>query len=240
MEKIADGLNNYTMMEEENIYREQLYLYRALQEMPIGTVSNNLNAKLTQSENYPNIASYESYMQAVYDNKIAEAKRINTSLQPTNKMEEILKEVNTIYLNSWAVGRYDLTSAEYNRLYDIACLEPMIYGEGVYTARVMTDYIVSNIKSTRRSDQEQIKAESIYGDIYPNPAQNTAYLDYSIESAAVLCFTNLSGQKVLQIEVAAGESILSIDISVLPNGIYLYHLKNDKDLISSGKLVITR
>jgi hypothetical protein len=240
MEKIADGLNNYTMMEEENIYREQLYLYRALQEMPIGTVNSNLNTKLTQSANYLNIASYESYMQAVYDNKIAEAKRINTSLQPTNKMEEILKEVNTIYLNSWAVGRYDLTSAEYNRLYDIACLEPMIYGEGVYTARVMTDYIVSNIKSSRRSEQEQIPEKSVYGDIYPNPTQQTATIDYKSETTSVLHIYNLSGQEVLNCVIEAGEGSFSFDVSRLDDGVYIYHIKNKTGIIKYGKFVIIK
>jgi hypothetical protein len=238
MKKIADGLNNYTMLEEENIYREQLYLYRALQEMPIGTVSSNLNAKLTQSANYLNIASYESYMQAVYDNKIAEAKRINAGLQPTNKMEEILKEVNTIYLNSWAIGRYDLTSAEYNRLYDIACLEPMIYGEGVYTARVMTDYILTTIKKTRQSEQENVKKETICDDIYPNPAQQTASIDYNSESSSVLRILNLSGQELAKYELKAGNYSFSFDVSKLQEGVYIYLLENNSSLIKYGKFVI--
>ena len=238
MEKIADGLNNYTMLEEENIYREQLYLYRALQEMPIGTVSSNLNAKLTQSANYLNIASYESYMQAVYDNKIAEAKRINTSLQPTNKMEEILKEVNAIYLNSWAVGRYDLESWEYDRLYEIACLEPMIYGEGVYTARVMTDYILTTIKKKRQSEQDNEEKGTVYGDIYPNPAQQTATIDYKSETTSVLHIFNLSGQEVLNCVIEAGEGSFSFDVSRLDDGVYIYHITNKTSIIKYGKFVI--
>jgi hypothetical protein len=153
-------------------------------------------------------------------------------------MEEILKEVNTIYLNSWAIGRYDLTSAEYNRLYDIACLEPMIYGEGVYTARVMTDYILTTIKKTRQSEQENVKKETICDDIYPNPAQQTASIDYNSESSSVLRILNLSGQELAKYELKAGNYSFSFDVSKLQEGVYIYLLENNSSLIKYGKFVI--
>jgi Secretion system C-terminal sorting domain len=127
---------------------------------------------------------------------------------------------------------------EYDRLYETACLEPMVYGEGVYTARVMTDYILTTIKKTRQSEQENVEEESVCGDIYPNPAQQIASIDYNSEKSSVLRVINLSGQEVAKYELQAGSYSFSFDVSSLPEGVYIYLLENNSSLIKYGKFVI--
>jgi len=118
------------------------------------------------------------------------------------------------------------------------CLEPMIYGEGVYTARVMTDYILTTIKKTRQSEQENVEKGAVYGDIYPNPAQQTASINYDSEEAGVLRIFTLTGQEVGRYVLDAGNYSYSFDVSNMPEGMYIYLLENNIGLIKYGKFVI--
>jgi Secretion system C-terminal sorting domain/Periplasmic copper-binding protein (NosD) len=238
LENIAEGLNTYSMLEEENEYREQLYLLRELEKMSKTKQSNELMGNLVLSPNYSNMASFEDYMDEIEAEDVLAATITNNSVSINNKMEEVMKEVNSIYLNSWAIGRYALETWEYDRLYEIACLEPMVYGEGVYTARVMTDYILTTIKKTRQSEQENVAEDAVCGDIYPNPAQQTASIDYNSEISSVLRVINLSGQEVVKYELQAGNYSFSFDVSRLPEGVYIYLLENNSSLIKYGKFVI--
>jgi hypothetical protein len=238
LENIAEGLNTYTMLEEENEYREQLYLLREIKNMGKTKQRNDLISSFALSSNYSNMVAFENYMDEIEAEDVQAAYLTNKSISVNNKMEEVMKEVNSIYLQSWAVGRYDLESWEYDRLYEIACLEPMIYGEGVYTARVMTDYILTTIKKTRQSEQENVKKETICDDIYPNPAQQTASIDYNSESSSVLRILNLSGQELAKYELKAGNYSFSFDVSKLQEGVYIYLLENNSSLIKYGKFVI--
>lgn len=77
---------------------------------------------------------------------------------------------------------------------------------------------------------------------FPNPAQNTFYIDYSIEKAesASIEVLNVSGSIVSRQSLQVTSARANIDISTLKNGIYFYILIVNGKRVSSEKLVIQR
>ncbi len=79
--------------------------------------------------------------------------------------------------------------------------------------------------------------------LYPNPAANTVYFDYSGKTAVELqlTFTDLVGKTVMSREVSmtAGNKSIPVDISSLKNGIYMVRM-SDQENIVTRKLVVKR
>lgn len=74
--------------------------------------------------------------------------------------------------------------------------------------------------------------------VFPNPAQTVVYLDANNE-AAVAVFSDLQGQVKRVIRMEA-ESTSSVDISNLPQGLYIVQITKDAGSSDTYKLFITR
>jgi Right handed beta helix region/Secretion system C-terminal sorting domain len=83
------------MLEEENEYREQLYLLRELENMSKTKQRNDLMGNLILSSNYSNMVSFEDYMDEIEAEDVQAAYLTNSSVSINNKMEEVMKEVNS-------------------------------------------------------------------------------------------------------------------------------------------------
>ena len=75
--------------------------------------------------------------------------------------------------------------------------------------------------------------ENMSIELFPNPVGNT--LQVNTEHAASLSLYNTKGELVIAREVAAGST--SIEVSNLTNGIYIYHIVDDKGNVSMNQLV---
>ena len=63
----------------------------------------------------------------------------------------------------------------------IALQSPILGGDAVYSARVMLGITPSSANAVKRMNQNvTTTAISSVGSIYPNPAKDMAYLDYSL------------------------------------------------------------
>ena len=75
--------------------------------------------------------------------------------------------------------------------------------------------------------------ENMSIELFPNPVGNT--LQVNTEHAASLSLYNTKGELVIAREVAAGST--SIEVSNLTNGIYIYHIVDDKGNVSMNQLL---
>jgi hypothetical protein len=101
--------------------------------------------------------------------------------------------------------------------------------------------ISANTSSNRKAYFENFESTTISSfDIYPNPASDFVYL--SIEGSenfnANFEIYDLLGQLVLSQTI--NSSTLQISTEILGNGIYYYKLSETNNIISEGKLVITK
>jgi hypothetical protein len=77
---------------------------------------------------------------------------------------------------------------------------------------------------------------------YPNPSDGIVYIDGAIEESqkAVIQITDLTGRLVREQQLTAGNTKQQIDLSDLPEGVYIYALLIDGELKRSDKLILTR
>ena len=75
--------------------------------------------------------------------------------------------------------------------------------------------------------------ENMSIELFPNPVGNT--LKIYTEHAASLSLYNTKGELIISRDVAAGST--SIEVSNLTNGIYIYHIVDDKGNVSMNQLV---
>jgi len=75
--------------------------------------------------------------------------------------------------------------------------------------------------------------------IYPNPAHDYAYINLgaAAEQAGAIRLVDLAGRSVLTSEVLPGYSIFKLDISNLPQGVYMVQWMDSGVLRGHGKLV---
>jgi hypothetical protein len=78
------------------------------------------------------------------------------------------------------------------------------------------------------------------GNAYPNPAGKTLNVDYTINSvgSARLVIQNLLGVKVREEILSGMNGKAQVDVSDLPEGIYVYSLEIDGKNISTKKLLV--
>lgn len=74
--------------------------------------------------------------------------------------------------------------------------------------------------------------------VYPNPADSKVFLELPAEgiSQTTLQLFDITG-KAIRPNYQQSGNLLILDRDGLPNGIYIYHLVNDRGQISSGKLI---
>ena len=79
--------------------------------------------------------------------------------------------------------------------------------------------------------------------VYPNPAQNNANVDFTLENAGEVTFelTDLSGKTVYSTseKMAAGNNSIVVPTDALSNGIYTFSFTNGNSVITK-KLVVTK
>ena len=77
--------------------------------------------------------------------------------------------------------------------------------------------------------------------LYPNPAGDKLTIEYPIKDEVVyLNIYNILGGSRSNIELPAGQSVFTTDISTLENGTYLYHIMTNGEVYKSGKLIILK
>lgn len=75
--------------------------------------------------------------------------------------------------------------------------------------------------------------------IYPNPSCNLIIIEFEnrVKVKHTLTLHNTTGQLVQKIDDITTENI-KIEIQNLTNGLYFYQIRNDKEIVGNGKLIV--
>ena len=75
--------------------------------------------------------------------------------------------------------------------------------------------------------------------IFPNPATDLVTIEYNFgnQSEGILQVADITGRCVLSHKLAAGKEKEMVDVSTLPQGIYLYKVLDQGMVVAAGKLV---
>jgi len=80
------------------------------------------------------------------------------------------------------------------------------------------------------------------GILYPNPASASCYYEADLldSQTGMLMMYDLTGKLLSSYKLNAGYNKLDIDLSSLPNGVYLYRIMINGEQADYKKLVITK
>jgi hypothetical protein len=78
---------------------------------------------------------------------------------------------------------------------------------------------------------------------YPNPAKYDVSFNYTVQAAngpVTIIVTDMIGGKVAEFPIKEKQGVISWSTSSIPNGIYIYKLKDSAKTIAIGRLTIAK
>jgi len=239
MSGIVNESNNYTELDVSFKYFEKQYAYHKLD----ANIAE-LNA-LTEQYYYDlkngNIGKFDDVYRNTELGNIDDAMLLNNQIVPLNYIEQYRKWVNSVYFD-YIVPQKVIPQATINDLQTLASTSPFVNGDAVYTARAIVGY-TEPVVIPKNLENDDNNSSDITVKIYPNPAENNINVELSGIATRQFRFVirNILGVKLLEKQIGGNESLISIDISNLNNGLYLYEIINIKGLnIKNGRLVISK
>jgi hypothetical protein len=154
------------------------------------------------------------------------------------------KTVFEIYNRTWLKDSVTLTPADSATLLNIALQHPAQGGEAVYTARVMlrlmVDDATGNYYNYRVAAQTETTAPAV--EVFPNPANTmvTVTGHYAETDVVVFSVYDVTGRLLLTEQLKAGNGALTLDVSTVQPGAYLYQITVNDAITTTGKLSIAR
>lgn len=84
-------------------------------------------------------------------------------------------------------------------------------------------------------------AEGKFSNVYPNPVKNTINIDCkNVEDIVTLTVYNITGSKMIEREMDTYNGKLSVNVSDLKNGLYLYSISVKGETVETKKFVINK
>jgi len=84
--------------------------------------------------------------------------------------------------------------------------------------------------------------DNVYAKLFPNPNNGSFTIAYDLKknNEAVMVIVDVTGKEVYQSSIDNLENIKQININNLQSGIYFVQLRNQKMLLWTDKLMITK
>ncbi len=180
----------------------------------------------------------------------------NSQWQTNEVYESKLKQLNAIYLSTFAKGIDTLDAGQLSTVATIANQCPATGGYGVYQARSMhtlfadDDYDDTQLCSggaLARQDDLAERERKYAGlakpkgfSLFPNPADQEVQLTYQLgQNDAILEITDLWGRVVVgNLTLHAGDDQVFIDTAHLPKGVYVVKIVRQKEILYTERLII--
>jgi len=201
-----------------------------------GFVNDKVQAMLGQT-NIEGLALIEElYRQGSFDSALT----VLNGLTPVNIEESLLREVWSIRLSHIASDpNLNWTEDEAQSLREIAYNDLEDAGSAAILAQSLLGLTtLPNDWIAVESEERVVSNLPELNRIYPNPAQTVVFLGASTEPASAV-LTDLQGQVLRAIRMES-ESTVGVDISNLPQGLYLVQITKDSGLTVTYKLFINR
>jgi hypothetical protein len=242
IQDIASEANNYSELDIPFRHFEKQFAYKALSIDSTGYFSEfyNFRDMLTGS----NIGRYDEIDSLIDNGDIANARQINGSISPTNDLEEYRKWINNVYFD-YIDSQHEIPQSIVDDLIMLASSSAYVYGDAVFIARAIVDYMepLMNPKSMEWAEIIDDTQEAISVRVFPNPANDIINVefdgidDYFVISVSI---TNPLGVRVYEKSFTVNSGVYGLDVSPLKPGLYLFNVISDDsgESISKGRIVI--
>lgn len=211
----------------------------------IEIIHENIAETLTEADSLQSIKDFERVIES--DN----LKGVYASVASAEMIESNEKIVNSIYLSTIGKEKFAFTAEQLADLVRISELCPLAGGSAVIKARSLR-YLVDpklyyHDRETCWSEGIQLRQQkkdlqSMYVKIYPNPANETATLEYSLatEKNGMMQIYSVTGQLFLtqSLRGSTGQHIFST-AGLMP-GVYYINVQAGDLPKYNGKLIIIR
>jgi hypothetical protein len=232
-------------LSEESKFMTLLEVYKELMYdsslMNLGTQYDGYLQTFFDDATNSNIGEIANIRFLMGEEDYSNAENENSQLTPVNQSVQNEKNVNGIYLVTWARNIYTFTDQQSALLYSIAVQNPITGGTAVYDARVMLGIDLDDSGIEERIDNSANTADK-YLRVYPNPARDEVNIDYNLDDnqMGLVVLYDMSGRELLRETLEGGMNIKTISTSMLSNGIYQVQLLADDNLIGNVKLAIMK
>jgi hypothetical protein len=246
----ADAVQQLTLIEQQMVLLDTAFAHDDT--ATVRTLSDNIiaiQATVTTTNTFA-----EDIIEDADADRMSTATVIGISngiLAATNTPEENEQIVNEIYLRTIGKAIFEFTQSDIATLYSIAIQCPMQGGNAVFLARSLyalvdgnkqyDDFKICNLVGIelRKPGKEK---DGIIATIYPNPANESATLAYSvpIESKIQFIIRTTTNQQILNKPLQGGNLKYSFTTADLKPAVYFYELRSNGALIANGKLIIIR
>ena len=201
LEAVVQGNDSTSIYSPEHKWQNKIYAYHKLKKNP-----NWLN--LSQTDD----VYYQSYLQLnenlftgktyLIDSLIQIGDLNNATIQlnqllPTNYIEENIRKTDSIYLAYISESSGLISNLnDYNFLYDLAFMDPLLAGPSVYSARVLLQVDPDTENQQRNLEDIIDENENIEFDftLIPNPANETTHIIFNKLTNYTFNIYNLNGQ----------------------------------------------
>lgn len=199
---------------------------------------------------------------SLYADTKAEAIDLNGRLTTyTEDYVENFVATNYIYLNRLFAVSDTFSSSDVTNLRTIAEQCPYIAGDAVYIARTLLSQIediwfyddisLCTVGGSYKKENETVgnnqQADTIpllkeYVKVFPNPANSKLNLLFQakVMGKAKFELMNLMGQTLKTVNLQDGANYATFEVNDLPNGMYMWRLRDKAKSIGSGTVIIQR
>ncbi|MCC7515513.1 MAG: T9SS type A sorting domain-containing protein [Bacteroidia bacterium] len=211
-----------------------------------GTAEDTLLSRWYDSTAVYNIGLFKTVSDSA-DANPEYALELNENIAPDNHAEENEKAVNAIYIETWAVDSFELTTEQYDILYAIANENPLTGGTVVYAARVMLGLDIDDDESGSRLMQ-QVQENTSYSlvdnniKLMPNPAKDMAVYSNKLEKnqrGTVNVYSKF-GVKIQSYLLHESYNRVDINLQRLAQGIYFIKTEVDGKITDVRKLAVIK
>ncbi|MBI2966251.1 MAG: T9SS type A sorting domain-containing protein [Bacteroidetes bacterium] len=251
--------------ENENKWAERLFAYRALKYdslLQLGAPDDTTFQNYYDTVSLNNTGKIISIRENIYRGDYAVAESENSSFIPHNRQEQNYKDVYAIYLSALDTTTLEFLPDSLQKLVleDIACEDPLVGGEAVYSAVAILglepgcltpsakkgvaengNMEVNNEQKDNSAHNTPLNDGEYISKIFPNPVNGSAELNYRINenSYGKVEIFDVYGKMATLIFLKPGKNKLVFENNTLPPGIYPYRISvNDTPVIIDRIVVI--
>jgi|GEM_PF-1847832 len=209
---------------------------------------------ISAATGYENAKTFALIDQQVAAGNYATAQNNNNSVSPINIVETNWQNVNAVvFKQALSITPYLLTTSDVNSLNAVAIQCPITGGAKVWKARAMLNTYYGRVLDysgdchsntgvhNRLANTTGITAtteETQTVTVYPNPNNGKMMFEYSIKDDASLEIMDLNGRLVGTYNLPAESNQLEIINNQLYNGVYMYRVTSNGNVIKIGRIVV--
>ncbi|MBK6988533.1 MAG: T9SS type A sorting domain-containing protein [Bacteroidetes bacterium] len=185
------------------------------------------------------------------EQRILQAKMQNESVVTSNLIEQNMKIVNSVKLETIAKGIFSFSETQQEQITQVAFQCPYIGGKSVYDARGLYALIdeeyffdddgICNSTGSQRLANPRIKDNDQIR-VYPIPTRSIATIEYILDESKEysLSITDALGRIVYINTINGSVNSKEIDMSLWRDGIYYYHITDNESEFYNGKISLVK